>query len=180
MDAALASLLNQGSAWVMGGQSPGRMGNRHPSIVPYETFETEDRPLALAVGNDRLFARLWDVVGLEADPRFATSSGRVEHRDELSRRLGEVFRTRQCAEWVELLQEHGVPAGPVNDVPEAWALAESLGLKPISEGLPAPPMRVDGERPPIRRQPPALDEHGDEIRRWLRSSWSPDRRNVDG
>jgi crotonobetainyl-CoA:carnitine CoA-transferase CaiB-like acyl-CoA transferase len=169
MDAALASLLNQGSAWVLGGESPGRLGNRHPSIVPYETFDTADRSLALAVGNDRLFARLWEALGLEPDPRFATSPGRVAHRGEVAARLGAVFATRPCAEWVALLQERGVPAGPVNDVPEAWALAEALGLEPVAEGLPAPPLRVDGGRPPIRRPPPALDEHGDEIRRWLRS-----------
>ena len=173
MDAALASLLNQGSAWVLGGQSPGRLGNRHPSIVPYETFETADRPLALAVGNDRLFARLWEAVGLEPDPRFATSPGRVEHREELTRRLAEVFPSRPCAEWVALLQQRGVPAGPVNDVPEAWALAESLGLSPVAGGLPAPPVWVDGSRPTIRLPPPALDEHGDEIRRWLAAPRTP-------
>src|SRR5215217_2677564 len=76
MDAALMSLLNQGSAWVLGGVVPQRRGNRHPSIVPYETYETADRPIAIAVGNDRLFARLCDVLGLAelaADPRYATN-----------------------------------------------------------------------------------------------------------
>jgi crotonobetainyl-CoA:carnitine CoA-transferase CaiB-like acyl-CoA transferase len=145
------------------------MGNRHPSIVPYETFATADRPIAIAVGNDRLFARLWDAVGLEPDARYATSAARVEHRDELVAALGAVLRERGADDWVGLLQERGVPAGPVNDVPEAWALAERLGLQPLADGFPAPPLRVDGSRPPIRRLPPALDEHGDEIRRWLRS-----------
>ncbi len=168
MDAALASLLNQGSAWTLGGASPGRMGNRHPSIVPYETFATADRPLAVAVGNDRLFARLWDAVGLEPDPRYTTSAARVEHREELVAALGVVFRGRPADEWVALLQARGVPAGPVNDIPEAWALAERLGLEPLADGFPAPPLRVDGHRPGVRRLPPALDEHGDEIRAWLR------------
>ena len=169
MDAALATLLNQGSAWVLGGESPGRLGNRHPSIVPYETFETADRPLALAVGNDRLFARLWASLELGApDERYATSTGRVEHREELSARLGAVFATQPVDHWVALLQDHGVPAGPVNDVPQAWALAESLGLKPVVDGLPAPPLRVDGSRPPVRLPPPGLDEHGEVIRTWLR------------
>ncbi len=167
MDAALASLLNQGSAWTLGGVSPGRMGNRHPSIVPYETFATADRPIAIAVGNDRLFARLWEAVGLEPDSRYATSAQRVEHRDELAVTLGEVLRERGAEEWVARLQERGVPAGPVNDVPEAWALAERLGLAPLEDGFPAPPLRVDGSRPPVSRRPPALDEHGDEIRAWL-------------
>jgi crotonobetainyl-CoA:carnitine CoA-transferase CaiB-like acyl-CoA transferase len=79
-----------------------------------------------------------------------------------------VLRERPAAEWLERLRAVSVPAGPVNDVPEAWALAESLGLAPLEDGFPAPPLRVDGSRPPIRHLPPALDEHGDEIRRWLR------------
>jgi crotonobetainyl-CoA:carnitine CoA-transferase CaiB-like acyl-CoA transferase len=169
MDAALTALLNQGTAWVLGGVSPGRMGNRHPSIVPYETFPTADRDIAVAVGNDRLFARLWEAVGLEPDPRYATSPQRVEHRDELVARLGAVLRERPSAEWIERFQESGVPAGPVNDVPGAWALAEQLGLEPLADGFPAPPLRVDGSRPPVRRLPPQLDEHGDELRSWLRS-----------
>ncbi len=170
MDAALASLLNQGSAWVMGGQSPSRLGNRHPSIVPYETFETADRPIALAVGNDRLFARLCEALAIDPEPGWATSAGRVADREAIAARLGSAFAQRPCADWVALLQERGVPAGPVNDVPEAWALAEALGLEPIADGIPAPPMRVDGSRPPVRLPPPALDEHGDAIRRWLRQS----------
>jgi crotonobetainyl-CoA:carnitine CoA-transferase CaiB-like acyl-CoA transferase len=173
MDAALTALLNQGSAWVLGGSSPGRMGNRHPSIVPYQTFATADRDIAIAVGNDRLFARLWDAVGLEADPRYATSAQRVEHRDELTSRLGAVLRTAPADHWIALCRERGVPAGPVNDVPAAWALAESLGLQPLQDGFPAPPLRVDGERPRVSRLPPALDEHGDEIRRWLRERSAP-------
>jgi crotonobetainyl-CoA:carnitine CoA-transferase CaiB-like acyl-CoA transferase len=149
------------------------MGNRHPSIVPYETFATEDTDIAIAVGNDRLFARLWEAVGLEADPRFATSPQRVEHRDELTARLGGVLRERPAHEWISLFRERGIPAGPVNDVPGAWALAEQLGLEPLADGFPAPPLRVDGARPPVRRLPPALDEHGDEIRRWLRGLSGP-------
>jgi crotonobetainyl-CoA:carnitine CoA-transferase CaiB-like acyl-CoA transferase len=175
MDAALASLLNQGSAWVLGGVVPGRRGNRHPSITPYETFECADRQLALAVGNDRLFARLCEAVGLPelpADPRFATNSARVEHADELAGRLEAVLRTRPAAEWVQALRAASVPAGPINDVAEAFALAESLGMEPVREAggypLPAPPLRLDGERPAIRRPPPRLDEHGEELREWLR------------
>ena len=90
MDAVLASLLNQGSSWIMGGVVPHRRGNRHPSIVPYETFAAADRPLAIAVGNDRLFGRLCDAVGapeLAADPRFATNADRVANADALAERL---------------------------------------------------------------------------------------------
>jgi crotonobetainyl-CoA:carnitine CoA-transferase CaiB-like acyl-CoA transferase len=175
MDAALTSLLNQGSAWVLGGAVPHRRGNRHPSITPYETFECADRPLAVAVGNDRLFARLCGALGLDelaTDERFATNSARVAHADELAARLEAVLRTRPAADWVDALRALAVPAGPINDVAEAFALATSLGLEPIAEAagypLPAPPLRLDGARPPIRRPPPRLDEHGDELRAWLR------------
>jgi len=174
MDAALMSLLNQGSAWVLGGVVPQRRGNRHPSIVPYETYETADRPIAIAVGNDRLFGRLCEVLGLAelaADARFATNSARVAHADELAERLEAVLRTRPASRWVDALRAAAVPAGPINDVAEAFALAESLGMEPVREAggypLPAPPLRLDGERPPIRRPPPRLDEHGEELRRWL-------------
>jgi crotonobetainyl-CoA:carnitine CoA-transferase CaiB-like acyl-CoA transferase len=174
MDAALASLLNQGSAWVLGGVVPHRRGNRHPSIAPYETFKCADRPLAVAVGNDRLFARLCDALGrpdLPGDPRFATNSARVAHADELAERLEAVLRTRPAAEWVDALRAASVPAGQINDVAEAFALAESLGMEPVQEvagyPLPAPPLRLDGGRPAIRRPPPKLDEHGEELRAWL-------------
>jgi len=174
MDSALASLLNQGSAWVSGGAVPSRRGNRHPSIVPYETYEAADRPFAVAVGNDRLFARLCEAVGLPelaADERFASNVARVANVDALADALESVFRTRPAGHWVDLLRAANVPVGPINRVDEAFALAAELGLQPIDEthGVPliAPPLRLDGSRPPIRRPPPALDEHGDEIRAWL-------------
>jgi crotonobetainyl-CoA:carnitine CoA-transferase CaiB-like acyl-CoA transferase len=175
MDSALAALLNQGSAWVSGGAVPTRRGNRHPSIVPYETYEAADRPFALAVGNDRLFARLCEAVGLPdfpADPRFATNEARVANVDALGEALEAVFRTRPAEHWVAALRSAGVPVGPINRVDEAFALAAELGLEPTEDHdgltLTRPPLRLDGERPPIRRLPPRLDEHGEEIRAWLR------------
>jgi crotonobetainyl-CoA:carnitine CoA-transferase CaiB-like acyl-CoA transferase len=174
MDSALLSLLNQGLAWVAGGVRPGRRGNRHPSIVPYETYETADRPLAVAAANQRLFTRLCEAVGrpeLAEDPRFATNADRVEHADALAAALEERLRREPAGHWVEVLRAASVPAGPINEVDEAFALAESLGMEPVDtvDGVPLvrPPLRVDGERPPIRRRPPALDEHGDELRAWL-------------
>jgi crotonobetainyl-CoA:carnitine CoA-transferase CaiB-like acyl-CoA transferase len=174
MDSALVSLLNQGSAWVAGDVVPSRRGNRHPSIVPYETYEASDRPFAVAVGNDRLFARLCEAVGLAdlpADPRFATNAARVANVDALSDRFEAVFRTRPADHWVAVLRAASVPVGPINRVDEAFELAAELGMEPVdtSHGIPlvTPPLRLDGERPPIRRPPPRLDEHGDEIRAWL-------------
>jgi crotonobetainyl-CoA:carnitine CoA-transferase CaiB-like acyl-CoA transferase len=177
MDSALAALLNQGSAWVSGGTVPERRGNRHPSIVPYETYEAADRPFAVAVGNDRLFARMCEAVGLPdlpQDERFATNEARVANVDALAERFEAVFRGRPAEHWIETLRAAGVPVGPINRVDEAFGLAAELGLQPVddSHGLPliAPPLRLDGERPPVRRPPPRLDEHGDEIRTWLRAA----------
>src|SRR5215217_4531844 len=175
MDAALLSLLNQASAWVLGGVVPQRRGNRHPSITPYETYETADRPIAIAVGNDRLFGRLCEVLGLPGvpdDERFATNSARVSHADELAELLEAVLRTRPAHDWFDVLRAAAVPAGPINDVAEAFALAESLAMEPVVEAggypLPAPPLRLDGERPEVRLPPPRLDEHGEDLRRWLK------------
>jgi crotonobetainyl-CoA:carnitine CoA-transferase CaiB-like acyl-CoA transferase len=174
MDAALTSLLNQGSGWVAGGRVPGRLGNRHPSIVPYETFEAADRPFAVAVGNDRLFARLCEAIGrpeLVADGRFATNAARVAHVDALGTLLRAAFAADDAATWVERLRAANVPAGVINGVDEAWALAEALGMEAVADidGIPLaqPPLRLDGDRPPVRRRPPRLDEHGEEIRTWL-------------
>jgi crotonobetainyl-CoA:carnitine CoA-transferase CaiB-like acyl-CoA transferase len=176
MDAALTTLLNQGSGWVAAGKVPGRLGNRHPSIVPYETYDAADRPFAVAVGNDRLFARLCVAIGLDevmGDERFATNEARVANVDALAERFAAVFAGAEADHWVGVLRAAGVPAGKINRVDEAWALAESLGMEPIAEpdGVPvaAPPLRFDGERPAVRRAPPGLDQHGEEIRAWLRS-----------
>ncbi len=175
MDAALASLLNQGSAWVAGGVVPSRRGNRHPSIVPYETYEASDRPFAVAVGNDRLFARLCEAVGLPelaVDARFATNEARVANVEELAAAVNTVFRTESADHWVARLRAAAVPVGPINAVDEAFSLAADLGLEPTddSHGVPliTPPLRLDGARPEIRYPPPKLDEHGEEIRTWLK------------
>src|SRR3712207_2001118 len=114
MDGALTCLLNQGAAWVLGGTVPRRRGNRHPSIAPYETLAAADRPLAVAVGNDRMFARLCDALDLPdlpGDDRFATNRARVEHAEELAALLEAVLRTRPAAEWLAVLKAASVPAG---------------------------------------------------------------------
>jgi crotonobetainyl-CoA:carnitine CoA-transferase CaiB-like acyl-CoA transferase len=169
LDSALTSLLNQGSGWVSAGAEPSRRGNRHPSIVPYETYDAADRPFAVAVGNDRLFARLCEAIGrpgLGTDERFATNSARVAHHDALAAELDAVFRARPADHWVDVLRAANVPVGPINRVSEAYALAESLGLEPVLEadGMPLARPAVGT----LRRRPPRLDEHGEEIRAWLR------------
>jgi crotonobetainyl-CoA:carnitine CoA-transferase CaiB-like acyl-CoA transferase len=171
MDSALTTLLNQGTAWVAGGVRPGRRGNRHPSIVPYELYETADRPLAIAAANDRLFVRVCEAVGLPelaTDDRFATNEARVANADAFADALNAVLRSRPAEHWVAVLQAASVPVGTVNEVDEAFALAERLGMEPTEGHLIRPPLRLDGDRPPIRRPPPSLDEHGDDLREWLR------------
>ena len=174
MDSALASLLNLGSSFLHTGSVPGRSGNRHPSIAPYETFRTADRDLALAGGNDAIFERLCGVLGrpeLASDARFAENASRVAHREELARELEAAFATDTAEAWAARLNAAGVPAGPVNDVAEAFAFAERLGLDPVLEldgvRTTRSPLRLDGT--PVRpvRRPPRLGEHDAELRAWL-------------
>ena len=186
MAAAMASLANQASAYLGAGVVPGRMANRHPSIAPYETMATADRPLALAVGSDRLFGLLGEVLGLPglaADPRFATNADRVANRDALVAELEPVLRARPAVEWVAELRAAGIPAGLVNDVAEAFDEAARLGLDPITEtarrdGATIPTVRspLDLSRTPVvnRGAPPSLGEHDDQVRRWLEEDdrWS--------
>ncbi len=112
MDSALTCLLNQGTAWVAAGVNGRRRGNRHPSIVPYETYETADRPLAIAVGNERIFVRLCEALGLPAlpgDERFASNEARVAHADELMEAFEAVLRREPAAHWLEVLRAAKVP-----------------------------------------------------------------------
>ena len=133
LSSTLSALVNQVQGVIGAGAVPHAMGNAHPSIAPYETLATADGTLALAVGNDRQFAALCDVLGLDlADTEdYATNPARVAHREQLVAELAAVLSQRPSAHWVERLGAAGVPAGPVNDIPAALALAEQLGLDPI-------------------------------------------------
>jgi crotonobetainyl-CoA:carnitine CoA-transferase CaiB-like acyl-CoA transferase len=153
---------------------PGRMGNRHPSIVPYETFAAADGDLAVAVGNDGMYARLCAEIGrpeLTTDPRFATNAARLEHRDALGDLLTAAFAADTAAGWTRRLGEAGVPAGPIHDVAQAFAFAEDLGLDPVDEtdGVRTvrPPVRLSRTPATVRRRPPRLGEHDADVRAWL-------------
>jgi crotonobetainyl-CoA:carnitine CoA-transferase CaiB-like acyl-CoA transferase len=168
--ALLASLVNQGSAFTIAGAVPERMGNRHPSISPYEVYATGEGELVLAVGNDRQFAALCDELGapeLAADPRFATNPARVEHREELGAELERLLAARPAAAWAEVLLARRVPAGQVNDLGAAFAFAERLGLDPTvtiprpdgtSVSLTRNPIRLSSTPPTYRTAPPDLPE----------------------
>ncbi|MGW1093564.1 CaiB/BaiF CoA transferase family protein [Streptomyces sp. NPDC002596] len=180
LSSLLSGLVNQAAGYTLAGAVPGIMGNRHPSIAPYEVFTASDGPLVVAVGNDRQFTalcRALDAPALAADPRFATNTDRVAHVDELADRLGELFAARTAGDWFELLTPLGVPCGPVNDIAGAFALAERLGLGPrAAVGDAQRPMDVVANpiglsRTPARyhRPPPRLGEHTGEIVDWLDS-----------
>ncbi len=150
----LAALVNQGAAYTCGGRVPHRMGNKHPSIAPYEVLATGDGDLVLAVGNDRQFASLCAVLGrseLSKDPRFATNPSRVAHRVALSEQLRVLLASGSAGSWSQALAAAGVPAGVVNDVANAFALASELGLAPVVD-LPRP----DGSRVSLTRNPIGL------------------------
>lgn len=152
----LAALVNQASAYTVAGAVPGRMGNRHPSIAPYELFDTAEGELVLAVGTDRQFAELCAVLGLpnlSADERFASNPVRVENREALRTRLGQALTTRPAAEWAAELTERRIPAGVVNDIAAAFRFAAAIGLEPI---VPVP--REDGSTVDLTRNPIRLSE----------------------
>ena len=152
----LSALTSQSSAYVHTGAVAGPMGNAHPSIAPYETVPTADRPLAVAAANDGLFTRLCRAIGREElleDPRFASNPARVEHRPDLMAELTRTFTTRSADDWFGVLVEAGVPAAPVNDIAQAVALAESLGLMPVTRPEVARPDLGDGQGVPQVRSP---------------------------
>ncbi|HWO65790.1 MAG TPA: CoA transferase [Umezawaea sp.] len=160
----LSSMVNQSTGYTAAGVVPGIMGNRHPSIAPYELVETADRPMVLAVGNDRQFTRLCsalDVPELATDPRFATNSARVAHVDALMSVLTPRLRERTARHWFDTLTPLGVPCGPVNDLADAFTLAADLGLNPVVplDGLTlvANPIRLSRTPATYRLPPPALD-----------------------
>ncbi|HEU5331168.1 MAG TPA: CoA transferase [Actinocrinis sp.] len=129
----LSGLVNQVSGYLNAGVVPYALGNGHPSIAPYELVQAQDRPLALAVGNDRQFAALCAELGLNRladDPRFATNAARVEHRGELVALLNQALAGAPADHWAERLMARAVPCGPVNTIDQAVRLAERLGLEP--------------------------------------------------
>jgi crotonobetainyl-CoA:carnitine CoA-transferase CaiB-like acyl-CoA transferase len=161
--ALLSSLVNQASGYLGAGVIPQPMGNRHPSVVPYQTFETGDRPIAVAVGNDKQFAALARVLGrpeLSTDARFSSNPARVANREVLIEELEAAFSTRGADDWYDALVAVGVPAGPINDVAEAFAFAERLGIAATVDidGASAPqvanPIRLSATPPTYRLAPP--------------------------
>ena len=178
LSSALSGMVNQTSAYVAGGVVPQRMGNSHPSLYPYEPIPCSDGELIITSGNNVQFRKLCEVIGapgLAQDPRFVRMEDRNAHRDELRPLLIERLKKRTKMEWFRDIIAAGVPCGPINDVAGGVGFAEDIGLEPVVEVGEGEAM-VPSVRNPItfsetpadyRMPPPALDEHGAEIRRWL-------------
>ena len=185
-ESTLASLVNQAASYLLAGVVPGRMGNRHPSITPYETYRTADGVIALAVGSEAQWRRLCsalDLPGLADDPRFETNAARVQHRLELQVILEARFANRATAVWLELLDVADVPAGPINDIAAAFrdpqtsarGMIETVGHPTLGEiHLAGIPFKLSRTPANVRRAPPLLAEHTDELLAWL--GYNPDER----
>jgi crotonobetainyl-CoA:carnitine CoA-transferase CaiB-like acyl-CoA transferase len=166
----LSGLVNQAAAYTIAGEVPQRMGNSHPSVAPYELLPTAAGELVLAVGTDRQFAALCAVLGcpeLATADAFATNSARVRNRARLRAELGRRLADDTATAWAQALAAAGVPAGEVNDIAGAFALAERLGLEPIVEleregarpvALTRSPLRLSRTPPTYRSAPPALGD----------------------
>ena len=182
LDVGMAILANQAAGFLNTGKVPMRQGNSHPSLVPYQDFETADGAMLLAVGNDGQFARFCEVAGhpeWAQDSRFATNTARVQHRDILVPLLQGATRTRTTAQWIAALEHRAVPCGPINDIGQAFddAQVQARGLKVTQPLAPdtaastgiaaihsvASPLRLQATPPVLRNPPPALGEHTDAV-----------------
>ena len=177
-DTQLAMLANQASNALVSGRDPGRQGAGHPNIVPYQPFAASDQPVIVAVGNDGQFRKFAVILGhpdWADDERFATNAARVAARDTLIPVIERIFATKTAAEWLPMLEQAGIPAGPINSVSQALAdpQATHRGARIDRDGgalgkvpLVGSPIRLDGQRQDADLPPPALGEHGDLLSEW--------------
>ena len=182
LDVGMAILANQAAGFVNTGKVPQRQGNSHPSLAPYQDFPTEDGAMLLAIGNDGQFARFCEAAERPewaTDPRFATNTLRVTHREALIPAMQAHTRTRTTAQWIALLEKKAVPCGPINDMGQAFddAQVKARGLQinqPLAPAVlaqtaiesiatVASPLRLTATPPVLNRPPPMLGEHTDEV-----------------
>jgi formyl-CoA transferase len=182
LDVGMAILANQAAGFLNSGKVPKRQGNSHPSLAPYQDFQTLDGAMLLAIGNDGQFARFCEAVQhpeWAADPRYASNTLRVKNREVLIPAMQALTRTRTTAQWVALLEDKAVPCGPINDIGQAFddAQVRARGLvvnQPVaaqalaqtaveSIASVASPLRLMDTPPVLRRAPPALGEHTEEV-----------------
>jgi crotonobetainyl-CoA:carnitine CoA-transferase CaiB-like acyl-CoA transferase len=180
MGSALAGLLNVGSGHVVADTDPGRQGNRHPSIVPYQPYRTSDGVLAVAAASPGLWEKFCVVLGRDdwlTDVRFSDNGSRMRHADELEVEIESVLATGTAEAWLERLRAGGIPAGPINTVRGAFLEAAELGLDPVDVFVDGDgefrsvrsPIQMSATPPTVRRRPPTNDQHGAELRSGLDS-----------
>ncbi|MBT9528348.1 MAG: CoA transferase [Rhizobacter sp.] len=179
LDTQVAMLANLGANYLATGVAPGRIGNAHQNIVPYQVFETSDGHLILAVGNDSQFAKFCDVAGrpdLAQDPRFIKNADRVRHRATLVPLLADILKSRKKYDWLPALEAAKVPCGAINNLAEVFAdpHVQARGMTvpmphPLTDALQlvASPMKLSATPVQYRRPPPLLGEHTDEVLREL-------------
>src|SRR5574337_181607 len=182
LDVGMAVLANQAAGFLATGQAPGRAGNIHPSLAPYQDFPTRDGNVLLAIGNDGQFARFCAAAGHDAwarDERFATNTARVQHRAALLALMAPLMRGRSTAEWIALLEDKAVPCGPINTIAQAFDdpqvrargmrvdLPRDAGDGIGSVATVANPMRLSATPVSYRSAPPTLGQHTDEVLREL-------------
>ena len=182
LDVGMAILGNQAAGFLNAGQVPQRQGNSHPSLAPYQDFQTSDGSMLLAIGNDGQFARFCQVAGhpeWSADPRFASNTLRVKNREALITLMQAVTRARTTPEWIAALEDKAVPCGPINDIGQGFADAQVQARALVVNQLLTPaasakttvtsiatvasPLRLTATPPVLRRAPPVLGEHTDEV-----------------
>jgi crotonobetainyl-CoA:carnitine CoA-transferase CaiB-like acyl-CoA transferase len=177
LDVQVACLANQALNYCATGTAPRRLGNAHPSIVPYEDFPTADGDMILAIGNDQQFARFCDEAGepaLAQDARFVSNTDRVRNRRELIPLLRRITVTRSTSDWIAALESKGVPCGPINDLagvfadPQVQARSLRMTMQHPTQGtMPqvASPMNFSATPVSYRLAPPELGEHSVEVLR---------------
>ncbi len=179
LESVVGWLANVASNYLVSGEVPRRYGNAHPNVVPYQAFATADGWVAIGVGNDAQFRRFCEVIGrpeLAEDPRFKTNSDRVINRDVLIPILEEVFKARTTAEWIEALVAANLPCGPINTIDKVFQHPQVLHRRMLAEvehptagriKLVGIPYKFSGTPLSIRRHPPTLGEHTEEVLREL-------------
>jgi formyl-CoA transferase len=179
LDTLVSMLANMNTNYLTTGRPPGRAGNAHPNIVPYQVFAASDGHVIVAVGNDGQYAKFCEIGGrpdLATDPRFARNADRVRNRDVLVPLLEQVVRERPAAFWAEQLEHAGVPCGPINSIAQALSDPQIVA-RGLNVALPHPlagsvslvgtPMRMSASPPALERAPPTLGQHTDEVLREL-------------
>ncbi len=177
LDVQVALLANMNTNFLASGKPPVRWGNAHPNIVPYQTFQTRDGWIIVAVGNDGQFRKFVEAGGrseLADDERFATNPSRVRHRDTLVPILAEMVKARGKADWIAVLEAAGVPCGPINDLDEVFD-NEQVVARGMQVSLPHPcgadvklvrnPIRMSATPPDARTAPPLLGAQTDDVLR---------------